>query len=506
MTEALKFWADEIAQDILKKSAKLVVNTGITPSGEIHIGNLRETLTADTIYRTLIESKAQVEFNWVADSYDPLRKVYPFLDEKVFEQFVGQPLSDIPCPCGKHASYSDHFLEPFFEALVILGIKLNIKKNDELYKKGLFNSNVITALKNTKRIAQILNEETGKEVEDNWSPFNPVCEKCKRITKSTVEGFSEKNETIDYKCECGFEGTRKITGGGKLTWRVDWPARWNVLGVTVEPFGKDHASKGGSYDTGKKISEEIFKYPAPYPIVYEWISLKGMGDMSSSKGNVISARKMLEVLPPEVLRYSIIKVKPNRSITFDPGLPIVTLMDEFDDAQSKNRNQRAYEISMIQGFPPIGVPFRHIVSLVQIARDNVERMAEILSQNGYEIKDMQALKSRAVYARKWLDNFAPDDVKFTVKECLPDSVKNLTDLQKKALAEIASALKSKMNGDEIGQIIYDIKDKLAIDIKDIFKAIYISLLDKESGPRAGMFLAMLDSDFIKKRFTEASSR
>ncbi len=49
-----------------------------------------------------------------------------------------------------------------------------------------------------------------------------------------------------------------MAGGGKLTWRVDWPARWAVLGVTVEPLGKDHASRGGSYDTGKRIVREIY--------------------------------------------------------------------------------------------------------------------------------------------------------------------------------------------------------------------------------------------------------
>ena len=506
MADELKFWSDEIAAEILKDvNRKLIVNTGITPSGEIHIGNLRETLTADTVYRSLKEKGADVEFNYVADNYDPLRRVYPFLDEKVFTQYIGQPLSEIPCPCGKHGSYADHFLEPFLEALVILGIKLTVVKNDEMYKQGLFDKNVILALKNREKIARILHDETGKEIESDWSPFNPICQKCKRLTKTTVKGFSEKDYTVDYSCECGDSATVKIAGGGKLTWRVDWPARWEILKVSVEPFGKDHASKGGSYDTGKRICEEIFEYKAPYPIVYEWISLKGMGDMSSSKGNVISARKMLEVLPPEVLRYSIIKTKPQKSIVFDPGLPIVNLMDEYDDANSKNRNERAYKISMTEGYEPIGIPFRHIVTLVQIARDDVKQMAEILKENGYSSPNMNVLKSRAVYARKWIDNFAPDEVKFSIAEKLPMRAKDLNSLQKKALLSLAQSLKEGMKGDEIHQLIYSLKETLNIDPNEIFKAIYISLLDKEKGPRAGMFLAMLDRDFVKKRFLEVAA-
>ena len=504
MSEQSIFWSDEIASNILKTDRKLVVNTGITPSGEIHVGNLREILTADTVYRSLKEHKEDVQFNYIADNYDPLRHVYPFLDEKIFSEFVGRPLSEIPCPCTKHESYADHFLEPFLDALVILGIKLNVLKNDKMYKEGLFNRNVILALKNSKKIAQIIHDETGKEIDDNWSPFNPICEKCKRLTKTTVKGFSEKDFTVDYLCECGGSGTVKIAGGGKLTWRVDWPARWEVLGVTVEPFGKDHASKGGSYDTGKRIVEEIFGFKAPYPIVYEWISLKGLGDMSSSKGNVISARKMLDVLPPEVLRYAIIKTKPQKSIVFDPGLPIVNLMDEYDDKESKNRNERAYKISMTEGYSPVGVPFRHIVSLVQIAQDNVKKMAGILKKNGYPIDNMEVLKSRAVYARKWIDSFAPEEVKFSISSTLPESAKGLSDIQKRTLAIMSQSLKEGMNGDEIHQLIYSLKENLGIEPQEIFRGIYIALLNKEKGPRAGMFLAMLDSKFVKDRFLEAS--
>ena len=58
------------------------------------------------------------------------------------------------------------------------------------------------------------------------------------------------------------------------------------FGVTCEPFGKDHGAAGGSYATGKEISV-LFGDNPPYPLVYEWISLKGQGAMSSSTGNTI---------------------------------------------------------------------------------------------------------------------------------------------------------------------------------------------------------------------------
>ena len=42
---------------------------------------------------------------------------------------------------------------------------------------------------------------------------------------------------------------------------VDWPARWAMLGVSVEPFGKDHATRGGSYDTGARIARTFATEP-----------------------------------------------------------------------------------------------------------------------------------------------------------------------------------------------------------------------------------------------------
>ncbi len=159
-----------------------------------------------------------------------------------------------------------------------------------------------------------------------------------------------------------------MAGGGKLTWRVDWPARWKIFGVTVEPFGKDHASKGGSYDTGVRIAREVYGIEPPYPVPYEWLSLAGKGDMSSSKGNVLSIHAMLEVVPPEVLRYLILRVPPQRSIKMDPGLPLLQLIDEYDDVEAKNRDSRALELSAISGIKPVGVPFRHMVTVVQAAQ------------------------------------------------------------------------------------------------------------------------------------------
>src|SRR5580765_5613271 len=112
-----RHWADEAADAAIASGRPVVVSSGISPSGEIHIGNMREVLTADAIYRAVRDRGMSARFNYVCDTVDPLRRVYPFLDAAVYEPLIGKPLSEIPCPCGRHGSYADHFLEPFLASL-----------------------------------------------------------------------------------------------------------------------------------------------------------------------------------------------------------------------------------------------------------------------------------------------------------------------------------------------------------------------------------------------------
>ena len=108
-------WADVVADEALELGNDHLVATGITPSGHIHIGNMREVVTADAAFRTLLDKGAGAELIYIADTFDPLRKVYPFLPES-YAEHVGKPLSEVLCPCGECKNYADHFLKPFFEA------------------------------------------------------------------------------------------------------------------------------------------------------------------------------------------------------------------------------------------------------------------------------------------------------------------------------------------------------------------------------------------------------
>lgn len=502
MTEEMIHWADVIAQKVLLRGKKHTVASGITPSGPIHIGNMREVVTADTVYKALQDKSADVKLIYIADTFDPLRKVYPFLP-KTYEAHVGKPLSEIPCPCGEHKSYSEHFLLPFIDALHTLGIRPEIHRADVLYKEGKYVEVVKKALINRDKIAEIMVQVAGRELSPEWSPYNAICSECGRLSTTKVTGFDLDKETIDYVCICGSQGKVSMTGGGKLNWRVDWPARWSIFGTTVEPFGKDHATAGGSYDTGKRIAKEIYDYEPPYPIVYEWIMLKGKGAMHSSTGLAISINDMLGIVPPEVLRYLIIRQKPEKHIEFDPGISFLNLIDEYDKVEG---DKRAYQLSRTEGTKPSTIPFRHMVTAVQIANGrDFDYLLTVLRRTGYDTSDEEAIKQRADNAVNWLQKYAPIFVKFKVQENIPPQVKSFTKQQKHALTILADEMEHGMSGQEIHDNLYRIADETGLDGKKIFETVYISLLGIKSGPRAGHFLASLDKEFVVKRFKEAGS-
>jgi len=498
-------WADLIAEQVLRIDRPPVISTGISPSGEIHIGNMREVLTGDAVYRALRQRGANVGFNYVADNFDPLRRVYPFLDPERYTPLIGRPLSEIPCPCDGHESYASHFLEPFLEALRELHVEAVLERADLMYKSGRMTPYVIRALERRDAIAAILTEMTGKQVAEEWSPFNPLCAACGRINDAKVVEWSAADETIEYACGCGDRGTRPMAGGGKLVWRIDWPARWMLLGVTVEPFGKDHATRGGSYETGERIVREIFDGEPPFPIPYEWIRLSGGGDMSSSKGNVLSIARLLEVVPPEALRYLVIREQPKRRISFDPGLPLLQLVDEVDDATVSGRDERALELSRAGGFEPVGVPFKHLVVVAQVAEFDPQRVVTLLRSAGYPDVNAGAVARRVAYARRWLEEFAPEDLRFSVAPTLPAQVATLDPDQRRFLGRLAARLEPELDGDGIQALIHATAREFADSPPGrLFQAIYVALLGKARGPRAGGFIACVGAEYCARRFEEAA--
>jgi lysyl-tRNA synthetase class 1 len=295
-----------------------------------------------------------------------------------------------------------------------------------------------------------------------------------------------------------------------------------MFGVTFEAFGKDHAAAGSSWDTGKHIVKTIYEHEAPTPLVYEFINLKGRGAMHGSTGTAVAAEDMLQMTPPEVLRFLIMKTEPARHIDFDTGLGLLDLVDEYDryerivfdkeeEATGIKDVDRIYWLSQPDPTQattfPVQVPYRHLVTVVQIAdtwggvQDVLRRTGEIDTLNKFEAG---TLKDRVAKVRYWLKHSAPEQVKFEVKHRLPDLP--ITPEMKSFFTALAGQLREEpWAAENIHQAIYAVAQRQALSPSHAFRFLYRIILGQAGGPRAGYFIHSLGREFILDRLEVAAA-
>ncbi len=496
-------WADFAALTLSKRGNKHIIASGITPSGEFHIGHLREILTGDMVTRACKNAGMDAESVFIVDSADPLRKVYSFLSDE-YEQYIGCPLATIPAPDenGKPTeggrSYAQHFLEPFLAALEQIDVKPRIIDNYTSYANGEFAEKSRIACEKADEIREIIERVSSRELASDWFPFNPYGHNGS-LDGVTVTGYEWPYVHWEQDGKPGKSDLNKAEG--KLPWRIDWPAKWGWVGVTCEPFGKDHGAAGGSYSTGIEISK-LFGDEPPHPLVYEWISLKGQGAMSSSTGNTIGPLEALELVPPEILRYLIASTKPKKAITFDAGMSLVELADEYErlasrdiDAELSDENlsrrqkvavedaEGALRMSAIGSKERSPITFRHLAMLAQVKGDE-----EILETIGASLSD------RLSRMRNWISGaHFPEELRIKVLEEPHSGLDSaITTALSNSLTDCS--WDSKFIGEAISSAFKDNQ----IDAKEGYRTLYLAILGVEKGPRLAPILAELERNHVLK--------
>lgn len=503
-----QYWADEIAEKLLGRNKKqYVLCTGITPSGPYHVGHLRELIITDAVRRALEERGVQTRFIYFVDDLDNLRKLYSFLPSE-FEKYTYCPISKIPAPDGTEMSYADYFMKPFRIALKELGIDAEFIYAHEFYESGQMTEQVSTALKNKDAIAEIITRVSKRELPEGWQPFEPLDETTGKIRGAQIVSTDIANRKVEYIASDNSKKWADYSKGqGKLPWRVDWPARWAKLQVDFEPFGKDHAAAGGSYDVGKEIVK-VYGYEAPEYVVYEHIYLKGEAKkMSASLGNLVDLEKFLSIVPPEVARYFVLRSRNDRHLVFDPGLGLMQLTDEFarlEEEAAKGeadlQKQGMHRYSQISGKRVmVKVPFSHLVTVYQAAQGDFEEIKRLLAHTGHiaAVESEKDLQSQIEKVANWLKLYAPEDLKFAVQKEAPKV--EVSPEQKKMLQAVLSAVEDGQRDIDLHNSIYEAGKEVGLSPRDTFQLIYRIFLYKDSGPKAGFFLSLLNKDFVVER-------
>ena len=287
------------------------------------------------------------------------------------------------------------------------------------------------------------------------------------------------------------------------------------MGVDIEGGGKDHSTKGGSRDVATAICREVFDAEPPFDIPYEFF-LVGGKKMSSSKGRGSSAKDMCDLFPSPLFRLSLIGKDIREQIDIDPsGESVPRLYDWYDELAESVREGRADDHSRLYALcelpenragliAPWQMRFREVAFIAQMA--HLSLIEEAVRVKGSELTEdeTRALLERARYAKFWLATYAPEEFKYNLQEDLPET--ELSEVQKKALAALADFLQGgERSGEELHARLHEMKTEIPIQPKELFQAIYRIFLNRDSGPKAGWFLAGLPHDFVVKRLIEATS-
>lgn len=503
-------WLNNIVDELIKRhpEGEILIESGSSPSGSYHLGHMRELVIADAVMLELRRRDRQARHIQFVDDLDALRKI-PINIPAEYEKYLGYPICDIPSPDGSNKFYADYFLQGLIDASAFLGIDVEYVYSHKKYREGFMVPAIERSLERVKEAKHALETISGRELDEHWTPIQVM--EDGRLKNRKFLSIDEDSKILKYQ---NYEGETQTVdyskGEVKLDWRLDWPGRWWLLGVDAEPSGRDHMTKGSSYDTGVQIMKDVYEAEPPYPISYDFINMAGdTKKMSASKGTGLDALQAAQIMPPEVMRYFILRAAPSKRLYFDPVNGVVQLMDEFAALAAKtDRNESEEQLYYIstRGIDKVTVsriPFSLMVASYQAALKDSAKTLEIISRTEHAETakaDAKIIAEELKFIDAWLQNHAPDDVRFELAQELPSL--ELNDSQKQFLATLAAKIESApvdVDGAWFHQTIYDLKETSGLEPKEMFQTIYRVLINKDSGPRAGWFLSMLTRDWLVKR-------
>ncbi len=503
-------WLNDIVDEAVKRwpEGEIIVSSGVSPSGTYHLGTLREVLTAEIIAVELERRGRKARHLHIVDDLDVFRKV-PVNVSSDFEKYLGKPLYDVPAPDGSSQSYADFYLADLLRAAKKLRLKMEAVRAHQKYREGFFTAAIEKTVDNAESVKQILESVSGHKTGSDWSPIQVLEEGY--LKNREFVSINRSDRTVIYKDNKGQErAARYDKGEVKLNWRIDWPARWWLLKVNVEPFGRDHATKGGSYDTGKEIAKRVFDTEAPLPVPYNFINRVGeTKKMSKSDGNVITASELLNILPPEIIWFFILRYPPGKQLFFDEGQTLLRLFDEFAELLAKpdksGQVKQLVELCLNGVEQPTvsNVPFSHLVASYQASLKDPEKTLEVIKRTEHAAAaetDAATIKKELEFINNWLSKSAPEDVKFELLGSVkPDEFSDAEKAFLKSLADKIESAPADADGSWFHQAIYDLKDSAGLQPQERFSVLYRVLIGKNSGPRAGWFLSILPRTWLLKR-------
>ena len=147
--------------------------------------------------------------------------------------------------------------------------------------------------------------------------------------------------------------------------------------------------------------------------------------------------------------------------------------------------------------------FQLVATIAQLP--HLDLTGEIEKRKGAALTTVERkqLERRAQAARYWLEHYASPEERIVLQDRLPERATGLTASQRAFLHQLAARLPTIPQDDNALQAaLFDTARLTPLAPARAFQAIYRTLLDRDSGPKAGNLLAFLDRDFLLHRFRE----
>ncbi len=485
----------------------VVVASGLSPSGPIHLGNLREVMTPHLVADEIRRRGHRVRHLISWDDYDRYRKVpagIAGVDES-WAEHIGKPLTSVPAPKGSpYPNWAEHFKAATVDSLAEMGVEFDGISQTAQYTSGVYREQILHAMKHRRDIDAILDqyrtkkapakksqkpvdeaeleaaEGSGAAAEDDggsgsagYFPYKPYCGNCEKDL-TTVTAYDDDSTELTYACTaCGFSETVRLSefNRGKLVWKVDWPMRWAYEGVIFEPSGVDHTSPGSSFQVGGQIVG-IFGGQQPIGPMYAFVGISGMAKMSSSKGGVPTPADALRIMEPQLLRWLYARRRPNQSFKIAFDQEIQRLYDEWDRLDAKVADGSALPADVAAHARAVGtaaagelprtprpLPYRTLASVADITAGHEDQALRILGEldPANPIASLDQARPRYDKAEAWINTHVPADQRTVVRQ-EPDAelLKSLDEPSRQSLRLLLEGLADHWSLDGLTHHVYGV--------------------------------------------------
>ncbi|WP_193513619.1 lysine--tRNA ligase [Streptomyces griseoloalbus] len=506
-------WVSRFADEVIEESERrapgkpVVVASGLSPSGPIHLGNLREVMTPHLVADEIRRRGHQVRHLISWDDYDRYRKVPAGVTgvDETWSEHIGKPLTSVPAPKGSaHPNWAEHFKAAMITSLAEMGVEFDGISQTEQYTSGVYREQILHAMRHRGDIDAILAqyrtkktpakkqqqkpvdeaeleaaEGSGAAAEDDGSagaagyfPYKPYCGNCEKDF-TTVTSYDDDSTELTYACSvCGFSETVRLNefNRGKLVWKVDWPMRWAYEGVIFEPSGVDHSSPGSSFQVGGQIVG-IFGGKQPIGPMYAFVGISGMAKMSSSRGGVPTPADALKIMEPQLLRWLYARRRPNQSFKIAFDQEIQRLYDEWDRLDAKVADGSALPADAAAHSRAVGtaggelprtprpLPYRTLASVADITAGHEDQALRILSDLDPANPPATLDEARPRYdkAEAWINTHVPADQR-TIVRAEPDAelLKSLDEQARQSLRLLLDGLADNWSLDGLTHLVYGV--------------------------------------------------